>query len=98
MIIPPIPQITNLDHGNSYGTRKTSTDPAASNKNDIFGNSYGLKMHQQSEIIIKSRQIMVEDHEEMKKGKGTPLRSKARGLLPMTDNKAYESNKQIYGD
>ena len=36
---------------------------------------------------------MVEDHEETKKG--TPIRSKARGLLPMSKDKgaAYESNK-----
>lgn len=45
---------------------------------------------------------MVEENEEVKKG--TPIRSKARGLLPISKdggssgNKAYESNKQIYGD
>lgn len=45
--IPAQPHVSNLDKSNAnmYSQRKTSTDPNSSNKNDIFGNSYGLKMH-----------------------------------------------------
>ena len=66
--------------------RNTSMDPvsrSSHNKNDIFGNSYGLHMHQQNEEEVK---------------RATPISSKARGLLPIPKDKNYESNKQIYAD
>ena len=51
--IPANTRITSIDKSsaNMYSNRKTSTDPNAANKNDIFGNSYGLKMHQQDQNV-----------------------------------------------
>jgi hypothetical protein len=51
--IPANTRISSIDKNNAnmYSNRKTSTDPHASNKNDIFGNSYGLKMHQQEQNV-----------------------------------------------
>ena len=70
-----------------YSARKSSNDPrSSSNRNDIFGNSYGLKMHQHTDNSnIMKKESAVEDPEEVKKG--TPLPSKPRGMLPITKNK-----------
>ena len=98
--IPAQPHVQSMSSRGAqlYSQRKTSTDPHSSstNKNDIFGNSYGLKMHQQSDNPIKSKEVGIEGHEEVKKG--TPIRAKARGLMPMSKEKNIESNKQIYSD
>ena len=99
--IPAQPHVQSMSSRGAqlYSQRKTSTDPHSNstNKNDIFGNSYGLKMHQQNnDYATAKKEIGIEDQEEVKKG--TPIRAKARGLMPMGKDKNAESNKQIYSD
>ena len=48
-------------------------------------------MHQQNDASISKKEIGIEDQEEVKKG--TPVRSKARGLMPINKNANIESNK-----
>ena len=48
-------------------------------------------MHQQNDQSVSKKEIGIEDQEEVKKG--TPLRNKARGLMPISKNANIESNK-----